>query len=64
MNNFTLEQIGNIKTVYEASQNDDLVIFVGAGISQNSGLPGWSELINELNNLLGNIRENDYLKVA
>lgn len=64
MSNFTLAQIENIKTVYEASQNDDLVIFVGAGISQNSGLPGWSELINELNNLLGNIRENDYLKVA
>ena len=40
MSNFTLEQIENIKTVYEASQNDDLVIIVGAGISQNSGLPG------------------------
>lgn len=33
--------------IVEAKNNDRLVIFVGAGISRNSGLPDWGELIKE-----------------
>lgn len=34
-----------IKDIRNARENDKLVIFVGAGVSKNSNLPTWSELI-------------------
>lgn len=37
-----------IKKVVEAINDDSLVLFVGAGISINSNLPSWNELINLL----------------
>ena len=37
----------HVQHLNEAIENDSLVIFVGAGISMNSGLPSWNDLINE-----------------
>ena len=34
-----------IKELREASENNRLIIFVGAGVSNNSGIPGWNELV-------------------
>lgn len=34
-----------LKRLREARENNRLVIFVGAGVSNNSGIPGWHELI-------------------
>ncbi|WP_288716354.1 SIR2 family protein [uncultured Enterococcus sp.] len=33
------------RKIREALENNNLVIFVGAGVSANSGLPSWSELV-------------------
>lgn len=54
-----------IKNLAEAMNDDELIIFVGAGVSANSGLPSWSELIKELKSelFLGDDL-NDYLKIA
>lgn len=38
----------DIKTIREAADNKRLVLFVGAGVSANSGVPVWSELIEKL----------------
>ncbi|QWH54351.1 SIR2 family protein [Bacillus mycoides] len=58
----------SIKKIKEASNNNKLVIFVGAGVSANSGIPTWTELINELARELGEFKiENSsdmYLKIA
>lgn len=50
LKNFTLTSIKNIQ---KAIENNKLVIFVGAGVSRNSGIPTWSELIKELAKDLG-----------
>jgi len=50
LRNFTLTSIKNIQ---KAIENNKLVIFVGAGVSRNSGIPMWNELIKELANDLG-----------
>ena len=52
MNNI---QISNILRIQEASKQDKLVIFVGAGVSTNSGVPMWSKLIESL--------KDDYIKI-
>jgi len=57
---FLDESIRNIKTFYE---NEQLVLFLGAGISLNSNLPNWTELIDSLKNDL-NTDEDDFLKIA
>ena len=36
------------KIIRKAMNNNKLVIFVGAGVSANSGLPSWKDLVNEL----------------
>ena len=36
------------REIRKARDNNKLVIFVGAGISKNSNLPSWSELVKEL----------------
>ena len=36
-----------IQELREARERQRLVVFVGAGISKNSGLPSWNELIRE-----------------
>ena len=59
-------QLANAKRIYEASKNNSLVILVGAGISNNSGIPTWSELIMALKkDLPDEVKsENDALKIA
>ena len=42
-------QLSNILHIQEASKQDKLVIFVGAGVSTNSGVPMWGKLIESLN---------------
>ena len=63
MNNTTLSYLIDL---HEASRQGRLVVFVGAGVSANSGVPTWRELISALkNNLPDNLgSENDDLKIA
>ena len=66
MNEIDNSQILIGKHIYEASKNNDLVVFVGAGVSANSGVPNWEQLIKQLKNDLPESMDNeqDYLKVA
>lgn len=59
-------QISNATRVFEASHNNDLVVFVGAGVSVNSGVPDWGQLANEFKKSLPDsvLNESDYLKIA
>lgn len=59
-------QIANAKLIYEASKNDKLVIMVGSGVSRNSGIPMWKDLVNELKKDLPQSVEGEYdaLKIA
>lgn len=45
--------IDSIKEVRKAQENNRLVIFVGAGISRNSGIPTWGELIRTIADRIG-----------
>jgi NAD-dependent SIR2 family protein deacetylase len=58
----------DLPELIEAINNESLIIFVGAGISQNSGMPGWGELIEPLKKELIELNldplENNYLKIA
>lgn len=59
--------IADIKRIQQAKENNKLVVFVGAGVSNNSGVPSWNTLTNALKDELPieNIsEENDSLKVA
>ena len=40
--------IETIKKIREAQENNRLVIFVGAGVSKNSGLPSWGQLVDSI----------------
>lgn len=59
-------QITHLLRLQEASNQGKLVVFVGAGVSANSGVPNWANLIksfkDELQDNIG--KETDYLKVA
>lgn len=59
-------QLANIKRIQEASYNGRLVLFVGAGVSKNSGVPMWGELIEKMKEELPNSvkGEKDDLKLA
>ena len=56
----------HLKNIQIASQTDRLVLFVGAGISANSGVPTWKQLIDEMKKELPDSisYETDDLKVA
>jgi len=57
----------DIKRIREASLNDKLVVFVGAGVSANSDIPSWGNLIKNLEKELPvdiSKTESDYLKIA
>lgn len=60
------QQISHLLHIQKASRENRLAIFVGAGVSRNSGIPTWNELIEsmkaELPEKLTN--EMDALKVA
>ena len=51
------------KIIKDAVNQNKLTIFIGSGVSKNSNLPDWGELIEKLKKEL-NTNENDYLKVA
>ncbi|MEH7753148.1 SIR2 family protein, partial [Bacillus toyonensis] len=57
----------SIKKIKEASENNKLVVFVGAGVSANSGIPTWGELITEMAKDLGDFdvknSSDTYLKI-
>lgn len=59
-------QLTHLKNIQTASQTDRLVLFVGAGVSANSGVPTWKQLICEMKKELPNSisYETDDLKVA
>ena len=59
-------QLSNLSHIHQAYRNNRLVIFVGAGVSRNSGVPTWDELIAAMKSELPtDLRfENDALKIA
>lgn len=40
-----MDWITSIKEIKKAQENNQLVVFVGAGVSKNSNVPTWWELI-------------------
>lgn len=42
----------DVSLIKEAINNDRLVVFAGAGVSKDSGIPLWGELIDEVKNIL------------
>lgn len=59
-------QTTHLLHLHEASVQNKLVVFVGAGVSANSGVPTWSSLTNAFKEDLTNTikKESDDLKVA
>ena len=60
------QQFLNLSHIQEASRENRLVIFVGAGVSMNSGIPSWNSLIDILKQELPTVysSETDALKIA
>lgn len=57
----------HIKRIQDAINNNyNLAIFVGAGVSKNSGVPTWSEIIKKFTDDLNivNVSPADYIKIA
>lgn len=48
------------RRILDASQNNALSFFVGAGVSALSGAPTWKKLIDAINDKLGQERKNEY----
>ena len=48
-----------IEVLAEELRDGKLIIFVGAGVSMNSKLPSWNELIRDYAEKLGMIKENE-----
>lgn len=61
MENKTLSHLLHLQ---DASKQGRLVIFVGAGVSRNSGIPTWGTLIDEFKKELNIGDETDPLRVA
>ena len=59
-------QLSNLSHIHQAYRSNRLAIFVGAGVSRNSGVPTWDELIAAMKSELpADLRfENDALKIA
>ncbi|MDP1801296.1 MAG: SIR2 family protein [Bacteroidota bacterium] len=53
----------SIKKIIEAKNQNKLVVFVGAGVSLNSGIPKWDTLIDILKDDLNIGDEKDFLKI-
>lgn len=60
------QQIANLLRIQQASRTNKLVVFVGAGVSQNSGIPTWNNLISSMMDELPSelSKESDVLKLA
>lgn len=43
----------SIKAIRNAQERNQLVVFVGAGVSKNSGLPSWGELVKSIAEKIG-----------
>ncbi len=57
--------IKNIRVIKKAIAERKLVVFAGAGVSIDSGVPSWSTLINELRSEIEiPANEEDFLRVA
>lgn len=59
--------IKDIINIQKALREKTLVIFVGAGVSANSGIPTWGTLIDKIAKELKiekDIQQNEYLKIA
>ncbi len=61
---FNKEFIKNVETIKKASDSGKLILFVGAGVSKNSGIPDWNELTKSLKEDIDVGEESDPLKVA
>jgi len=48
-----MEIFKQIEEIRSAKEQSKLVIFVGAGVSVNSGLPSWEELVRAFSDILG-----------
>ena len=46
--------------IINASQNNALTFFVGAGVSALSGAPTWKDLIHAISDKLGRARKDEY----
>ena len=62
-------KINHLKNLINANNDNNLAVFVGAGISKSSNtktfkLPDWNDLIVDLKKELDLNDENDYLKIA
>ena len=57
-------QYSNLLHIKEASKQGRLVVFVGAGVSNNSGVPTWFTLIDEMKQECNLANEKDDLKIA
>lgn len=52
------------RIIYDAMENEQLVLFVGAGVSVDSGMPLWRDAISKIAEKMQlTIDQNDYLKV-
>lgn len=52
------------RIIYEAKENDQLVLFVGAGASADSGMPLWGEAISKIAKKMQlTANQSDYLKI-
>lgn len=57
--------ISNIKAIKKAMESRKLVIFAGAGLSADAGVPLWSEFIDALKSEMDlPEKENDFLKIS
>ena len=45
--------VESIEEIRKAQENNQLVVFVGAGVSRNSGLPSWGQLVNAIADTIG-----------
>lgn len=57
-------QYSNLLHIKDASKHGRLVVFVGAGVSANSGVPVWSALIDAMKQECNLANEKDDLKIA
>ena len=48
-----MDWIESIKTIKKAQENNQLIVFVGAGVSKNSNVPTWWELIKIIADKIG-----------
>jgi hypothetical protein len=57
-------QLSHLLHIQEASKQGRLVVFVGAGVSNNSEVPTWRTLIDDMKNDCDAKEETDDLKIA